>query len=131
MNVSNKFSLPDYDLYQLFFLEISDLKFIEYRAENDLKVLWSFIRSQRGAPFLIHSGFAYRCERKIGTKTYWLCLQYKRTKCNGRMIFDGNAIVKSTAHNHSTDNRANYSSNIEYKSLEDDDIEKWIKKEVV
>jgi len=47
------------------------------------------------------------------------------------MIFDGNAIVKSTAHNHSTDNRANYSSNIEYKSLEDDDIEKWIKKEVV
>lgn len=42
------------------------------------------------------------------------------------MIFDGNSIMKATEHNHSPDTRTNY-SNIEYKSLEDDDIEKWIK----
>lgn len=113
--------------YNYFILEITTLKYIAYRAENDTKVLWSFIRSQRGAPFLVHSGYVYRCERKIASKTYWLCLQYKRTKCNGRMIFDGNTIIKSTEHNHSTDSKANYSNNIEYKSLEDDDIENWIK----
>lgn len=119
-------TLSDESLCDCIILELSTLKYIAYRAENDTKVLWSFMRSQRGAPFLIHSGYVFRCERQIGKKTYWLCLQYKRTKCNARLILDGNSISKSTEHNHRSDPKASY-SNIEYKNLEDDDVETWIK----
>lgn len=60
----------------------------------------SFIRSQRGAPLLVHSGFVYRCERKSTERSYWLCTGYKRFKCTGRIICHGNAMVKATMHIH-------------------------------
>ena len=117
---SNKFSL-------ISLLELSDLKYTAYQIENRTnKILWSFIRSQRGAPLLVHSGFVYRCERKISNKTYWLCLNYKKTKCNGRMILEGNQINKMTEHNHSIDKRST-EGNIELKNLDDEDVDLWIK----
>lgn len=87
---------------------------------------WTFIRSQRGAPLIIHSGSVYRCERKIGNKTYWLCIRYKGHKCNARLIIRGNTLLKSTDHNHATDERS-AEQNIEEKNLADNDIDEWIK----
>lgn len=60
----------------------------------------TFIRSQRGAPLLVRDGFIYRCERNSSARTYWLCTGYKRYKCNGRIICQGNEIVKCTYHIH-------------------------------
>lgn len=89
---------------------------------------WTFIRSQRGAPLIIHSEFVYRCERKIAQRTYWLCIRYKSHKCNGRLILTGNAIHKESHHNHPIDERANDTQkHFEYKNLEDEDVEEWIK----
>lgn len=88
-------------------------------------MLWPFIRSQRGAPLIVYSNFVFRCERKIQAKTYWLCIRYKRDKCNGRLILDGNRIAKETNHVHECDDRANDKS-IELKSLEDDDLDNWL-----
>lgn len=97
-------------------------------AEHDTQPAWTFIRSQRGAPLIVHSEFVYRCERKIAQRTYWLCIRYKSHKCNGRLILHGNAINKATNHNHQIDERANdHQKNFEYKSLEDDDVDEWIK----
>lgn len=90
------------------------------------KEMWTFIRSQRGAPLLVYDGFLYRNERRINKKTYWLCIRYKSSRCNGRMILNGNTIVKETEHTHATDNRSN-DVNLELKSLLDDDIEDWMR----
>jgi hypothetical protein len=90
------------------------------------QVIWSFLRSQRGAPLILHSGFVYRCERQISRRTYWLCIRYKGHKCNARLILSGNGIVKATAHNHEPDQRAN-ESNVEFKNLDDADVTDWIK----
>lgn len=108
-------------------LDLIDLKYVAYQVETANKMLWSFVRSQRGAPLLIHSGFVYRCERKVANRTYWLCMQYKQQyKCNARIILEGNTLNKATEHNHPLDNRSNC-ENLEYKNLEDDDIDKWMK----
>lgn len=93
--------------------------------QHDDRSLWPFIRSQRGAPLILHSNFVYRCERKIQSKTYWLCIRYKRDKCNGRLIIKGNRITKETTHSHDVDERAN-DKNVELKSLEDDDLDNWL-----
>lgn len=83
---------------------------------SDISML-SFIRSQRGAPFLVQSGFVYRCERFSGQRTYWLCTQYKTVKCGGRLICQGNDIVKFKPHNHDRDNSRLDRSVIEYKDM--------------
>lgn len=77
----------------------------------------SFIRSQRGAPFLVQSGFVYRCERRRKQRTYWLCTKYKTVKCGGRLICDGNDVVKLTPHNHPIDFNRVDRSVIEYKNM--------------
>jgi hypothetical protein len=88
---------------------------------------WPFIRSQRGLPFLSHFGYVYRNERILGRKTYWLCIKYKNSKCNARIILDGNQIKKITMHNHSIDTRTSNTNKLEYKNLHDNDVEAWLK----
>lgn len=116
--------------FYLFILELMNLNYAAFRADNrseiDSTTSWSFIRSQRGAPLIMHSGFVYRCERKINSRTYWLCIRYKGQKCNARLILNGNVINKATEHNHPVDERSN-ESNVELKNLEDFDVEEWIK----
>lgn len=86
----------------------------------------SFIRSQRGAPFLVQSGFVYRCERTAGQRTYWLCTQYKTVKCGGRLICQGNNIVKFTPHTHERDETRVNRSVIEYRDMNDPSNEEFL-----
>lgn len=86
-----------------------------------------FIRSQRGAPLMVHQGFIYRCERVIGVKSYWLCVSYKRMKCTARLIYEGNQLLKTTMHVHEADWKRVQNSTIEMKSLEDSDMAEWLK----
>lgn len=84
--------------------------------------LLTFIRSQRGAPLLVHDGYVYRCERKSAKRTYWLCVGYKRFKCNARIICEGNRFVKATVHyNHDADADRIERGLVEYRSLADAD----------
>lgn len=77
----------------------------------------SFVRSQRGAPLLTMQGFIYRCERNVGDRSYWLCIRYKKVHCNGRLILQGNEIVKRRSHNHDPDWTRIDRSVVEYHSL--------------
>ncbi|XP_049532478.1 modifier of mdg4-like isoform X15 [Anopheles darlingi] len=63
------------------------------------------IRSQRGAPLLTRDSFIYRCERQRKIRTYWLCVRYKTMQCKGRLICDGNKILKETSHCHPHEHR--------------------------
>lgn len=57
-----------------------NLKHAAYNADDRHKgsnSCWPFIRSQRGAPLIIRMDYVYRCERKIGPRSYWLCIRYK------------------------------------------------------
>ncbi|XP_050084771.1 modifier of mdg4-like isoform X10 [Anopheles aquasalis] len=63
------------------------------------------IRSQRGAPLLMRDGFIYRCERQREIRTYWLCIRYKKVHCTGRLICDGNEVLKETIHCHPREDR--------------------------
>ncbi|XP_035777038.1 modifier of mdg4-like isoform X20 [Anopheles albimanus] len=63
------------------------------------------IRSQRGAPLLMRDGFIYRCERQREIRTYWLCIRYKTLHCKGRLICDGNEVLKETIHCHPREHR--------------------------
>lgn len=75
------------------------------------------IRSQRGGPLLILTGYIHRCERKKFERTYWLCIGYKHFKCTGRIICDGNDIIKYTKHNHEPDWKRINASKIESVNL--------------
>lgn len=86
----------------------------------------SFMRSQRGAPFLVQAGFIYRCERFNGQRTYWLCTKYKTVKCNGRLICQANEIVKATPHNHERDLSRMDRTVIEYHNMADPNIEEFL-----
>lgn len=88
--------------------------------------LLSFIRSQRGAPFLVQSGFVYRCERHNGPRTYWLCTKYKTVKCNGRLICQGNEIVKATQHNHVRDSSRMDRTVIEYYNMAGPNVDEFL-----
>lgn len=88
--------------------------------------LLSFIRSQRGAPLLTRSGFVYRCERHTGERSYWLCIRYKTIRCGGRLICQGNDIVKFTMHNHEQDWTRIDRSVEEYKSLASPEIDAFL-----
>lgn len=87
---------------------------------------WPFLKSQRGAPLLVCSGFVHRCERRIRDKTYWLCIRYKGHNCRARLILRGNEVIKQTAHNHKIDHRC-AKGDLFMKNLEDQDIAEWIK----
>ncbi|CRK91978.1 CLUMA_CG005563, isoform E [Clunio marinus] len=110
--------------------ELSNLKYAAQKAEEykivDRREMWPFIRSQRGAPLILHSGFIYRCERKIASRTYWLCIRYKGLKCNARLILKGNNVCKETDHNHQVDERA-VEVNVEFKNLNDSNLDEWFK----
>uniref|UniRef100_A0A1Q3EZZ7 Putative modifier of mdg4 n=1 Tax=Culex tarsalis TaxID=7177 RepID=A0A1Q3EZZ7_CULTA len=86
-----------------------------------------FIRSQRGAPLLTLDNFIYRCERVRKTRSYWLCIRYKSAKCNGRVICQGNTVIKRTAHCHPDDQRRIGSSIIEHTDLAGIDLHEWYK----
>lgn len=86
----------------------------------------SFMRSQRGAPFLVQSGFIYRCERYSGHRTYWLCTKYKTVKCNGRLICQGNDIVKATQHNHERDLSRMDRTVMEYHNMSGPNFEEFL-----
>lgn len=86
----------------------------------------SFMRSQRGAPFLVQSGFIYRCERHNGQRTYWLCTKYKTVKCNGRLICQGNDIVKATKHNHERDLSRMDRTVIEYYNMSGPSVDEFL-----
>lgn len=114
------------DLF-LIVLEMLKLNYAAMNAEaGSGMTIWSFIRSQRGAPLIVHDGFVYRCERKIESRTYWLCIRYKGHKCNARLILTGNRVHKATDHNHMKDDRSN-ETEIELKDLNDADVETWLK----
>lgn len=82
----------------------------------------AFIRSQRGAPLLVHDEFVYRCERKSSTRTYWLCVGYKRFKCNARIICEGNRHIKCTTHySHGADRDRIQKGQLEYHSMSEAD----------
>lgn len=88
----------------------------------------AFIRSQRGAPLLVNAGFVYRCERKSATRTYWLCVGYKRFKCNARIICEGNRHVKRTMHySHIPEtDRIEKAAQLEYHHLDGDDRDAFL-----
>lgn len=88
--------------------------------------LLSFIRSQRGAPLLTRYGYVYRCERHTGERSYWLCIQYKTLHCGGRLICQGNNIVKYTDHIHDQDWSRIDRTVIEYKSLTHPHIDEFL-----
>lgn len=92
------------------------------KAEN-----LGFIRSQRGAPLLVHDGFIYRCERMTPCRSYWLCIGYKRHKCNGRIICQGNEVVKCTFHIHNQEWQRVHKSVIEYKNLNGVDRDEFLR----
>jgi hypothetical protein len=77
----------------------------------------TFIRSQRGAPLLLYQEHVYRCERVRDGRSYWLCIHYKHTKCNGRLILQGNNLVKENPHNHPISDKRIEKFRIERKSL--------------
>lgn len=111
----------------LFSFVIVIKNYVTYEIADIISTKWKYISSQRGAPLLIHSDYLYRCERKINKRLYWLCTNYKKTKCNARIILDGNVLCKATDHNHVADKRAKDVSKIRYKDLEDDDVDEWLK----
>lgn len=116
----------------MFILELMSLNYAAFKAENRHEACksssaWPFIRSQRGAPLLLQSGYVYRCERRLNSRTYWLCIRYKGLQCNARVILNGNQLYKSTAHNHDMDERSN-ESNIELKDLDGHDIDAWLRR---
>ncbi|XP_052567448.1 FLYWCH-type zinc finger-containing protein 1-like, partial [Culex pipiens pallens] len=86
-----------------------------------------FIRSQRGAPLLTLENFIYRCERVRKTRSYWLCIRYKSSKCNGRVICQGNTVIKRTSHCHPDDQRRISSSIIEQTNLAAINLNDWYK----
>nr|XP_029723711.1 modifier of mdg4-like isoform X22 [Aedes albopictus] len=87
----------------------------------------TFIRSQRGAPLLALDNFIYRCERVRKTRSYWLCIRYKSSKCNGRVICQGNKILKVTHHCHVNDEQRINSSILEETDLSSINLEAWYK----
>lgn len=88
--------------------------------------LLSFIRSQRGAPLLARFGFLYRCERHTGERSYWLCIRYKNLKCGGRLICQGNDVVKYRSHNHAEDWNRIANSIVEYRNLASPEINDFL-----
>ncbi|XP_062556643.1 FLYWCH-type zinc finger-containing protein 1 isoform X1 [Armigeres subalbatus] len=90
-----------------------------------------FIRSQRGAPLLTLGNFIYRCERVRKTRSYWLCIRYKSSKCNGRVICQGNKIIKLTEHCHANDHKRISSSVLEETDLSGINLEEWYKQTLV
>ncbi|XP_055594811.1 modifier of mdg4-like isoform X23 [Uranotaenia lowii] len=99
-----------------------DVYFNEYRT---------FIRSQRGAPLLALGNFIYRCERVRKTRSYWLCIRYKSSKCNGRVICQGNTVIKNTTHCHANDERRISTSILEQTDLNEIDLDEWCKQTMV
>jgi FLYWCH zinc finger domain len=78
----------------------------------------TFMRSQRGAPLLIYQEHVYRCERVREGRSYWLCIHYKHSHCTGRVILQGNNVVKESAHNHPLSTKCMENHQLEYKSLD-------------
>lgn len=97
-----------------------------HQMVGNIKGFLSFIRSQRGAPLLTQHGYVYRCERHTGERSYWLCIRYKTLRCGGRLICQGNDVVKFTDHNHAQDWSRIDRTVIEYKSLTHPHIDEFL-----
>lgn len=101
--------------------------YIKIQKPTDKAESLKFIRSQRGAPLLVYDGFIYRCERMTPCRSYWLCIGYKRHKCNGRIICQGNEVVKCTFHIHNQEWQRVQKSVIEYKNLDGVDRDEFLR----
>ncbi|XP_055616853.1 modifier of mdg4-like isoform X20 [Toxorhynchites rutilus septentrionalis] len=99
--------------------------------DSNQSVYRTFIRSQRGAPLLTLDSFIYRCERVRKTRSYWLCIRYKSSKCNGRVICQGNSVIKRTTHCHMNDQRRIASSILEQTDLSAINLDEWYKQTMV
>lgn len=102
-------------------------KYIEAIVSDDKHKMLAFVRSQRGAPFLVESGHVYRCERHNEQRTYWLCTKYKTVKCGGRLICQGNDIVKYTPHTHHGDMTRTSRSVVEYRDMTSPDMDLFLR----
>lgn len=102
-------------------------KYLETVVAGEKSKMLAFIRSQRGAPFLIESGHVYRCERHNEQRTYWLCTKYKTVKCGGRLICQGNDIVKYTPHTHDGDPARSSRTVVEYRDMNSPNVDYFLR----
>lgn len=97
---------------------------------------WTFVRNSRGSPSLYHFGHIYRCDNlnknrnKAKKSLGWRCMVDQKMNCKARLSFVGNRLMKETPHNHEPILDLNDDHEIEYKSLEDDDIVEWLKSQI-
>lgn len=113
-------------IYVLVMAHATDDMALKPHIVGEMKGFLSFIRSQRGAPLLTQHGFVYRCERHTDERSYWLCIRYKNLHCSGRLICQGNDVVKFTDHNHGQDWTRIDRTVIEYKSLTHPHIDEFL-----
>ncbi|XP_063244972.1 protein bric-a-brac 1-like isoform X23 [Bacillus rossius redtenbacheri] len=76
-------SLPDFD----------NLSQYANMLQEDGQGAVHFIRSQRGKPQLVYDNFIYRLNYKRGIKWSWLCVDYERMKCRGRILTEGSKVT--------------------------------------
>lgn len=90
-----------------------------------------FIRSQRGAAMLVQNGYIYRCQQYSNPRSYWICINHDKThsseKCLSRLVYKSNELIRSSMHTHSPHWKRLQNQTFEYKNLNDDDIEMFLK----
>lgn len=91
-----------------------------------------FIRSQRGAAMLVQNGYIYRCQQYTNPRSYWICINHDKSdlsqKCLARIVYKSNVLVKSSSHTHPPHWKRLQNHSYEFKNLNDDDIEMFLKR---
>lgn len=114
------------------------LEFVKYvpsitypRFVSKTRPEWTFVRNNRGTPQLYYFGHIFRCDGNVKniTKKYftWRCVVARKSECKGRLAFKGNRLVKESPHSGHPKFHIDAETDVEYKSLEDDDIFDWLK----
>jgi len=66
-----------------------------------------FVKSNKGADFLVVDGYTFRKEKVIQEKEIWRCTEYRKAKCRSRCHTIGSNFEKlPTEHNHVPDTAA-------------------------
>lgn len=90
-----------------------------------------FIRSQRGAAMLVQNGYIYRCQQFSNPRSYWICINHDKSsqheKCLARIVYKYNELVRSSSHTHGPHWKRLQNQSFEFKNLEDDDREDFLK----
>lgn len=103
------------------------------RFVSQIRSEWTFVRNQRGTPNLYYFGYIYRIDKSGYNKNRknkffsWRCAANRKVECKGRMMFRGNRLVKETPHSNHPTYHIESDIDVEYKSLEDKDIDEWLK----